>query len=219
MSRAVLCILVLFACVSRISAQTVTAGPIGDVDPQTGYFAQSISVGNNSATNYPGIRVLILDLPKDTETNIVRVANAFGTTTFGTTNDVPYFDSGPLPSGVGINFTVQYYISNRRTKPTPTFAVIVQTPPQLQLAAAFVVNTNATKFTNGIFYAEFLTQRDRIYYIQYSGSLTATNWLTSQPGLVGNGSGVQWFDDGPPRTESKPTAVGQRFYRVVTLPN
>jgi hypothetical protein len=218
MSRAVVCFVILLAYSTSLFGQTIARGPIGDVDFQTGYFPQSLTIGNNSPTNYPGIRVLVLDLPKDTETNIVRVANAYGTTTFGTTNDVPYFDFGPIASGASVNFTVQYYISNRRTKPAPTYAVLVQTPPQLQLAAAFVVNTNATKFTNGIFYAEFLTQRDRFYYVQYSGSLTATNWSTSQPGILGNGAGAQWIDEGPPRTESKPGAVGQRFYRVVVLP-
>lgn len=215
--RLVVCLASLLAYSISLRAQTTATGPIGDVDPQTGYFPQLLTVGNNSATNYPGIRVLVLDLPKDLETNIVRVANAQGFTTQGTTNNIPFFDFGAIAAGASVQFTVQYYISNRRTKPTPRYQVLVQPPPTFQPVAASVINTNATKFTNGVFYAEFVTERDRAYFVQYSGSLTATNWNTSQPGLIGTGAGVQWIDDGPPRTESKPIAAGQRFYRVVVI--
>ena len=29
---------------------------------------------------------------------------------------------------------------------------------------------------------------------------------------------VQWLDDGPPKTETKPSQAGSRFYRVFLLP-
>src|SRR5690348_13862085 len=62
-------------------AQTISAGGIPDMpDDQTGYFFQLLSVANNSGTNYPGLRVLVLDIPVDTPTNMIRVANAHGLT-------------------------------------------------------------------------------------------------------------------------------------------
>src|SRR5688500_10487873 len=98
MIRYLVCLCGLVLTASSSLAQPVFApGPIGAVDLQTGYFPQPVRLTNPGPTNYPGVRVLVRDLPADTETNVVRVGNAHGLTNLTSTNlNVPYFDFGPL---------------------------------------------------------------------------------------------------------------------------
>ena len=223
MWRARFCFLLLafavIGCQSR--GQSVTAGPIPDApDDQTGYFFQLLSVKNNSGTNYPGLRVLVRDLPVDTETNMVRVANAHGLTNLSETiTNVPLFDFGPISAGQTVPFQVEYYIANRLTKPSPTFQTIVMPTPIVVLPTTVLVTNNATRIVDGKFFAEFKSEEGRAYYIEYNSSLTASNgWKVSNPPVRGTGATVQWSDTGPPRTESLPTEATQRFYRVVVVP-
>src|SRR5690349_10276803 len=86
---AVLVITSISVC-GQFSGPAVTVGGIGPLDEQTGYFPQPLRVTNPGTTAYPGLRVLIGNLPLDTATNVVRVANAHGTT-----NKIPFFEYGP----------------------------------------------------------------------------------------------------------------------------
>jgi hypothetical protein len=202
-------------------AQTITASPIPNApDDQTGYFLQLLSIANTSGTNYPGLRVLVRGIPEDTETNKVRVANAHGLTNLSETiTNVPYFDFGPVSAGQAVPFMVEWYIANRLTKPSPAFTAIVMETPVFVVPTTILVTNNATRIVEGKFFAEFKSEEGRAYYIQYNSSLTATNgWTTSLPPVRGTGTQVQWVDTGPPRTESVPTAVTQRFYRVLVVP-
>jgi hypothetical protein len=205
---------------AQAQAQTITAGAIANTpDDQTGYFFQLLSVRNNSATNYPGLRVLVRDMPADTETNIVRVANAHGLTNLSATiTNVPYFDFGPISAGQTIPFQIEWYVANRRTLPSPSFQAIVMQTPLVILPPTLIVTNNATRVVEGKFFAEFKSEGGRAYYIQYNSSLIASNdWKTSMPPVRGTGATVQWVDTGPPRTESLPLATTQRFYRVLVV--
>jgi hypothetical protein len=166
------------------------------------------------------LRVLVRDLPVDTETNMVRVANAHGLTNLSETiTNVPFFDFGPITAGQTVPFQVEFYIANRLTKPSPTFQAIVMPTPVVVLPTTMLVTNNATRIVDGKFFAEFKSQEGRAYYIEYNSSLTATNgWKVSMPPVRGTGATVQWSDTGPPRTESLPTSTTQRFYRVVVVP-
>jgi hypothetical protein len=199
----------------QMADPVVTVGAIGPVDEQTGYFPQMVRVTNPGATAYPGVRVLIRNLPPDQPTNIVRVANAQGTT-----NKIPFFEYGAIAAGASVDFTVELYISSRRLMPSPVYEVTVQTPRPILNTIAFLVNTNATYFDviRGRPVAQFKTQELFTYFVQYNTDLTATNgWKTSLPGLLGNGHTVQWVDTGPPRTDTPPGGPGSRFYRIVRL--
>jgi len=202
-------------------AQSVSPGTFPTTpDQQTGYFIQTVTVGNTSATNYPGVRVLVRDLPPDTqETNKVRVGNAHGVVNIGSSTNIPYFDFGPIAAGASVDFAVEFYISNRKLFPTPRYEVSVREPAITILPTSLLVTNNATRVEAGKFFAEFKTDQGRAYYVQYNTSLTATNgWRTSLPNIRGTGDKVLWVDDGPPRTESLPSTVGSRFYRVIVLP-
>jgi len=69
---------------------------------------------------------------------------------------------------------------------------------------------------NKTFMIEFLTISNRIYAIQYSSNLA--RWRDAQPAVVGNGTRIQWIDNGQPKTETPPISQASRFYRVVLLP-
>ncbi len=43
------------------------------------------------------------------------------------------------------------------------------------------------------------------------------SWKTAVPALVAPSALVQWTDMGPPATESHPSTVPRRFYRVVDI--
>jgi hypothetical protein len=68
------------------------------------------------------------------------------------------------------------------------------------------------------FLIEFTATPGRSYAVQYIGDLTSTNWKTADPIIIAPANRVQWYDDGPPKTESKPTTTTNRFYRVIELP-
>ena len=57
----------------------------------------------------------------------------------------------------------------------------------------------------------------RTYTILYSDDVMLT-WLTATPSLTANATQTQWYDDGPPKTESKPLSIASRVYRVVVAP-
>jgi hypothetical protein len=69
---------------------------------------------------------------------------------------------------------------------------------------------------NQTFLVEFTSITNRTYYIQYSSDLK--NWLTAKPAITGNGTKVQWIDNGEPKTISAPSATQMRFYQLIMLP-
>ena len=43
-------------------------------------------------------------------------------------------------------------------------------------------------------------------------------WQVATPTVTANATRTQWYDDGPPKTASKPGAVSSRYYRVIVNP-
>lgn len=214
------CAMILLIALSA-RAQSVSMGPLSlTPDPQTGYFLQTVTIGNPTGADFPGVHVLVRDLPPDTqETNKVRVGNAHGVVNIGASTNIPFFDFGPIAAGASIDFQVDFYISNRKIFPTPRYEVTVQAPPIKVIPTSLLVTNNATRIVDGKFYAEFKTEEGRAYYVQYNTSISNTSgWKTSLPNIRGTGGRILWVDEGPPRTESKPTTIGSRFYRVIVLP-
>ncbi len=66
------------------------------------------------------------------------------------------------------------------------------------------------------FLIEFASVSNRLYAIAYSKDLV--NWETAQPAIAGNGTFIQWIDNGQPKTESSPATEPKRFYRLLLLP-
>jgi hypothetical protein len=43
-------------------------------------------------------------------------------------------------------------------------------------------------------------------------------WQVATPSITANATATQWYDDGPPKTDSKPFSIPSRFYRVIAVP-
>ena len=182
-----------------------TGTPI-TLNPQTGLFEQTVRVTNSTLAAFAAVRVLIQGLPGDVE-----VRNASGTT-----NGTPYLQYNlPLAPAAAVEFLIEYYRANRDTNFQPTLVVqsttVVSTNPA---GTPFAINSNV-QLSNGRFLIEFSTNPGLSYAVQYSSDLLI--WKTAVPFITAPLNRVQWFDDGPPKTESKPTS-GSRFYRVMQLP-
>ena len=115
---------------------------------------------------------------------------------------------------------LEYFVPDYVTRPSPTLtprgsALVTFTPPS---GTTLPVTTN--RFIAAGFLVEFPTRTGYRYYVQYAAdaaefSGTDTSAVrTALPAVAGTGSNVQWLDNGPPKTASRPTDGG-RFYRVL----
>lgn len=180
---------------------------------QSGLFLQSLSVVNAGLSNAPGIRILVHDTGTDSLSNNVILFNATGLT-----NGLPYLELGPLAAGGTVALTAEYYISDRKTIPSPRYEVQVMPPAEVTITTNTVIALDRALFANGSFLVEFNTSTNCVYYVQYVGDATDTNWATSLPGIAGTGSRIQWVDNGPPKTASRPASQPNRFYRIIQYP-
>ena len=178
---------------------------------QTGLFYQTVGVTNTCETDIAGCRLYLDGLGTN-----VTVHNASGVS-----NGVPYLQYHlPIPAHQGIEFTVEYYVPDRRTIPNPTFrgeGGAASAPPTPAGTLGGILRFKA--YTNCAALVEFSTLSNRMYYVQYASDLGTNGvWKTAVPGVLGNGTAVQWLDSGPPKTESLPCAQPSRYYRVLLAP-
>ena len=179
-------------------------------DPQTGLYEETVRVSNPTTDSSDAVRVYVYGL-----TNGITVYNASGTT-----NGVPYVQSSAaVPSGGYVDFTIEYYVTIGGAVPNPT--LVAALVPPVQGGSGAVVGTGV-RINRGLmlpdktFLVEFATVSNLTYYVEYSSDLQ--NWQTAQPAITGNGTWIQWIDNGQPKTVSAPSVTAARFYRVVVLP-
>ena len=174
----------------------VALGPIG-LNRQNGLFEQSVRVTNPTPFPWPnGLRIYISNLDP---TN--RVWNATGTN-----NGLPYVEKTSfVAAGGSQDFLIQYYVPFPRVTPTNTLTA-VPNPASAESSVALRLE-RALPLTNGQFSLEFLSRKDRLYYLQRTED--HLRWSTVGGLIIGTGQRIQQFDGG----------VGsKRFYRVVCLP-
>jgi len=171
----------------------------------TGLFTNSVVVTNGSPNTIAAVRLLILNLPAD-----VQVNNASGYTTNGT----PYVQYNfPFAPGAVIDFTIEYYRSSR-VPFSPTYLL-----QDLTNAVTLTTPTNSvgikidkiTSLSGGMLIGFYATP-GRSYAVQYSTNMV--DWLTADPFVVAMSNYEQWFDQGPPKTQTLGTT---RFYRAFEL--
>jgi len=179
---------------------------------QTGLFYQTVRVGNPTAAPFAALRLWVeLDA-----NSIARRAQVWNAT--GRSNGVPYLSySLSLAPDQSVDLQIEYYVPDRRTRPSPAFRTEVVAPePPLEPEGSVLSSVRQLPLTNGLFLVEFSTGPSQLYYVQYSSDLTG--WKTALPAVMGTGSRVQWIDNGPPKTESAPSSEPNRFYRVIRVP-
>lgn len=177
------------------------------VNRQTGLFEQTVRLTNISPDPVDSIRLLILTLPSD-----VRVYNASGST-----NGTPFVQYNlPLAAGATVDLLIEYYRANRQAIPQPVFFVQVTPHVSVTETGPPLLIDRKVQFENGRFLIEFSAIPGRRYAVQYSSDME--NWATAIPVITAPANRVQWYDDGPPKTESKPSDIESRFYRIMILP-
>ena len=183
-----------------------SASPIV-LNPQTGLFEQTVRLTNGSPEAVNGIQLLIETLPVD-----VQVYNASGNI-----NTIPFVqDSLPLAAGASVDLLIEYYRANRQAIPQPVFVVQSATPVTVTETGPIILIDRSVQLVSGRFLIEFSATPGNRYAVQYSSDIVT--WKTANPIITAPANRVQWYDDGPPKTESKPTTIGSRFYRVMALP-
>lgn len=195
----------------NLTGRTATGGLVTTsspilLNPQTGLFEQTVRFTNVRPVAVAAIRLLIQGLPSDVE-----VYNASGFA-----GGIPYLQYNlPITPGAEVLFVIEYYRSSRLPIPLPTI-VAETTMPVSPIATGTTFSILRTDFTNGRFLIELVAVPGARYAVQYSPDLAT--WKTAVPSITASSNRVQWFDDGPPKTESIPISVSNRFYRVVRLP-
>ena len=183
---------------------SLVIGPIA-FNPQTGLYQQSVLFTNLSGVPVTGLRVTVLGLASS-----VVLYNAAGST-----NGAPYVEYGPtVAAGGGVGFLLEYYDATRQpfvsTNMVAT-AVAVAPPP---VPVGTIVQLDRVQFiSDGQLTIEFATIPGHTYVVQYSADLIS--WKAAVPPIIANATKTQWIDSGPPKTDSAPGGVAQRYYRVV----
>ncbi len=191
--------------IDRLPLTIITAMHL---NPQTGLFEQTVRVTNPTYSTADAIRVYAYGL-----TNGATLYNASGSTT----NGIPYVQShAPVAAGSYVDFVIEYYVPSR-IAPNPTLIAELVEPQSI--ANAIGIGQHIERgivLPDKTFLIEFLSLSNRLYYIQYTTNLTI--WQTAIPAITGNGSRVQWIDNGQPKTESSPATLPARYYRLILLP-
>jgi hypothetical protein len=188
------------------SGFTIVAG--GYVfNPQTGLFEQRVTVTNSSTNTAAAVRLLVSGMRTG-----VTLYNAYGTN-----SGRPYVQyNAPLNPGESVVFRLEYYVPDRRTF-TSTLEAQTVTPIAPTVLDGGVPVDKYFMDTRlpgePRFVIEWVSVPGRRYTVLYSSDLQ--NWTAATPSITANATRTQWYDDGPPKTSSKPAASSARFYRII----
>ena len=179
---------------------------------QTGLFEQRVTVSNDGLMALAAFRLNITGLP----TNVV-VWNASGTNA-----GAPYLQyNRALNPGESVTLRIEYYVPDRRPfHPTITLMPVMPSAPKPANGGGGVAINRCFMDTRlpgePRYVIEFSSTPGHIYTIIYSDDMNV--WKTALPAVTATANSTQWYDDGPPKTDSKPAEKGTRFYRVIQSP-
>jgi hypothetical protein len=183
-----------------------SASPI-TLNPQTGLFEQTVRLSNIGPNTVTALRLLITALPGD-----VQVYNKSGTT-----NGTPFVRyNQSLAPQAAVNLKIEYYRASRAAIPQPGFLAQETTVLSVTATGTVLPIDRFVKMADGRFLIEFTSTQGRTYAVQYGTDMIS--WKTAVPTITAPANRVQWYDDGPPKTESAPSSVASRMYRVLELP-
>ena len=182
-------------------------------NPQTGLFQQYVTVTNSGGTTVAGMRLTVLGLP----------VNVFLQNATGTNAGRPFVQYNvPLDPGSNVVFFLEF-LSVARTNFTDSFLVeaVLPAPAPSTNGTVITITRIFTETYSGVgqphTVVEFTSIPGRRYIIIYSDD-TMVTWKVATPTVTANANSYQWIDDGPPKTESAPSSVPSRFYRVILVP-
>ncbi len=190
-------------------------------NPQTGHYEESVTVTNLGTTAVHGLRLYVGGLRSG-----ITMYNASGTN-----NGLPYveyrppFNSPlqPFPAAnSSVTFLLEFFVADRRPFTNSlTVEAILSPSAAVTNGTAVFISQQFTDFraANGRFVLEFDSIPGRTYTIFYGDSSTSITNI-AVPSIVASANATQWYDDGPPKTLSKPftPSTPTRFYRVLLNP-
>jgi uncharacterized repeat protein (TIGR01451 family) len=185
----------------------------------TSLYEQNVTVVNNGPA-LSAVRLCVGGLPGG-----VQLFNRAGV---DATNGLPYVQYNPLSpmtNGASVIFALEYL------DPTLTFYSYTNQLYFVVKVTSAVTNTVSSsgsvpilgkwmdnRYNPARFLIEFNTLPNRTYTIIYSDDGMNT-WRAAVPSITAASFLTQWYDDGPPKTVSRPvTGSPTRFYQVILNP-
>jgi len=188
-----------------LSAQSVLLSHDGKrLDFQTGLLTQTVTVRNENHAALEALRIVVSGLPEG-----VKIHNAQGSID----GDGFLLYNQALASGQNIDLTVEYFQLDASGGFEPTFEVQLIEPTILQNMSQGTDVDRCEVLSNGNVLIEFPAEIDSIYTVEYSAN--GVDWAQVTPSVRAGGNRVQWIDNGPPKTETHPSAEKVRLYRVI----
>jgi large repetitive protein len=186
-------------------------------NPQTGLYEENVSVTNIGTVAIHSLRLYVTGLRKG-----VTLYNPTGTNNGQVYVEyvAPY--SAPINPYPGPNNYVSFQLEFYATDFNPftnTLSAVASSVVSVGGVTGTPVSGNVqkitdTRFQTDRFLLEFNSVPGKTYTILYGDALnTITN--IAAPSIVAYANVTQWYDDGPPKTSSKPSSVGMRLYIVI----
>jgi hypothetical protein len=180
-------------------------------NPQTGLFEQRITVSNQSSNTIAAFQLCISNLRSN-----IQCRSAFAKT--NGTNFVQV--NRAINPNTSVVVRVEYFVPDRRPF-TPVIALKTVMPVAALATNGTGVTIDRCFLDTRIageprYVIEFTSVPAKVYTIIYSDDLLA--WKAATPTVTATASRTQWYDDGPPKTDSKPGVKGTRYYRVIQAP-
>jgi uncharacterized repeat protein (TIGR01451 family) len=199
--------------ITVLSAQFGVRQGTNVFNPQTGLYEQLVTVTNAPGNpTVPAFQVLVGDIRG---TNGIARTNVWLWNYTGTNVDGRRYVQYNSPLDPGSNATVRLEFYNPLRTPFTNSIEIVATLP-----AAAVTNLSGGVVVDRTFW-DYRTAGDSRLVIEWT-SIIGRNytviygpWTAATPTVTATATRVQWYDDGPPKTQSQPLVSGSRYYRVI----
>jgi len=184
---------------------TVTSPP--KLNRQTGLYEITLTAVNNNQFNVPGFRFRV--------TSVLPTGTRLFNSTAAPGSSEAYLDVlTVLTPGQSITVVLEFYSATRNFagfEPT----IIAEPLPEGTNNAGTGEGMAVNRFVNlpdGSKLIEFSSIAGRWYEIEYSSDMVT--WKRSLVPVQAGANFTQWIDRGAPYTESHPSTVPSRFYRV-----
>ena len=121
--------------------------------------------------------------------------------------------------GATVEVKIEYYSTQRGGTTLNPQVAVIQIPRPGEVAAPegrmFQID-RMVRLEDGSMLLEWNATPGKRYGVEYSGSQNM-GWKRSPEIVTAATNRLQWIDQGPPKTESHPSTVPMRFYRVFEL--
>jgi uncharacterized repeat protein (TIGR01451 family) len=179
------------------------------LNPQTGLYEENVTVTNTAGVTILGFRLYVGGLSGG-----ITLYNASGTS-----NGVPYVNYNAAVASSNTASLILQFFDPTRVPFTNTLSAEAILPAEVgnsttnNSVAISSVFLDTRIEGDPRFVIEFASVPGKTYTVIYSSDLVT--WKIATPSITAGGNITQWYDDGPPATESKPASVGARYYRVI----